>query len=160
MLMNSSPSSPSSSSTKPTDSTGTATSGERTFSTERFPFAIFIHATNALRFLGCETIGNGKAKFVFSDPDGRAEELELAFDSGAQVSAIAFVASQKLLRRKLGVALGEGPRDGRLGEQFGGRRLERGLERQDGNLNGRDGRDDGNRKGNHKPGDFYNDRYR
>ena len=142
MTVNNSPSS--SSSTKPTNSTGTETSGERTFATKRLQVATFIHASRKLQFLGAERDPNGNdVVFVFSDPDGIGDELELDYESGQPISAVALFASQKFLRRKLSEALGEGRLEGRL------------AGRRDGNFNGQDGRDDGNRKGNSNHGVFY-----
>jgi hypothetical protein len=72
-----------------------------TFTTERLPLAIYLHASRFLAFARCECAGNGKVVFIFDDPDGRGPELELEFDCGAPLSASALFASQKFLRRKM-----------------------------------------------------------
>jgi hypothetical protein len=76
------------------------------FATERLPLAIFLHATERLRFLRCEAADrSGKLAFVFADPERLGTELELEFDRGATVPATALFASQKFLRRKMTEAL-------------------------------------------------------
>ena len=75
------------------------------FITERLPLAIFLHATDRLRFLGCESTGREKVTFVFSDLNHSGSEIELEFDRGANVPATALFASQKFLRRKMSEAL-------------------------------------------------------
>ena len=72
-----------------------------TFTTERLPLAIFLHATERLRFLRCEPTQTRKITFVFHDPEGMGSEVELEFDRGATVPATALFASQKFLRRKM-----------------------------------------------------------
>ncbi len=72
-----------------------------TFSTERLPLAIFLHATGRLRFLGCEPNGDGRLRFVFDDPSGEGAQAEFEFDRGAAVSASTLFASQKFLRRTM-----------------------------------------------------------
>jgi hypothetical protein len=72
------------------------------FATERLPLAIFLHASDRLRFLRCEAANRSeKLVFVFADPERLGSELELEFDRGAPVPATALFASQKFLRRKM-----------------------------------------------------------
>lgn len=71
------------------------------YSTERLPWATYLHATEGLLFLGCESTTSGKVRFVFEDPDRHGDQLELEFDRGATVSATALFASQKFLRRQM-----------------------------------------------------------
>jgi hypothetical protein len=76
------------------------------FATERLPLAIFLHATDRLRFLRCEAADRrDKVVFVFADPERLGSELELEFDRGATVPATALFSSQKFLRRKMTEAL-------------------------------------------------------
>ena len=72
-----------------------------TFQTERLQCAVFLHATGRLQFSHCEIAGSGKVRFVFDDPDGIGDQIELEFDRGACVSATSLFASQKFLRRKM-----------------------------------------------------------
>lgn len=79
---------------------------QNNFSTKRLQLAIFLHASQKLRFVGLEPDGNGRdIRFVFHDPDARGDELELAYESGQPVSAIALFASQKFLRRQMSATL-------------------------------------------------------
>ncbi len=71
------------------------------FLTERLQLAIYLHATGEPRFLGCESNGMGKVRFVFEDPDRNGDKLELEFDRGASVPATAIFASQRFLRRMM-----------------------------------------------------------
>lgn len=73
----------------------------QTFQTERLQLAIYLHASDGLDFVRCELTGNGKVRFVFRDPNSKAEDLELAFDRGANCAASDLFASQKFLRRKM-----------------------------------------------------------
>jgi hypothetical protein len=75
------------------------------FITERLPLAIFLHATDQLRFLGCESTDCQTVAFVFSDPNSLGLQVVLEFDRGANVPATAVFASQKFLRRKMSEAL-------------------------------------------------------
>jgi hypothetical protein len=76
------------------------------FLTERLPLAIFLHATERLKFLRCEPQGqSGKLVFVFADPDRSGAQEELEFDRGATVPATAIFASQKYLRRRMSEGL-------------------------------------------------------
>jgi hypothetical protein len=70
-----------------------------TFTTERLPLAVFLHATERLALLRCEPSDNQKVTFVFHDPEGMGSQVELEFDRGATVTAHALFASQKFLRR-------------------------------------------------------------
>jgi hypothetical protein len=72
------------------------------FVTERLPLAIFLHASERLRFLACEPgERSGKVLFVFADPGSIGAQTELEFDRNAPVPATALFASQKFLRRKM-----------------------------------------------------------
>lgn len=72
-----------------------------TLGTERLQFAIYVHATARLLFLGCELSDKGKVRFLFSDPECRGSEIELDYDRGAEVAGTALFASQKFLRRAM-----------------------------------------------------------
>jgi hypothetical protein len=85
-----------------------------TFTTERLPLAIYLHASGSLNFSRCERGSGEKVRFVFIDPEQLGNELELEFERGAQVSATAMFASQKFLRRKLSEALN----NRKIGEYF------------------------------------------
>jgi hypothetical protein len=76
-----------------------------TFGTERLPLASYLHASGSLDFSHCENTAGGKIRFVFLDPEQLGNELELAFERGAQVPATAVFASQTFLRRKMSDAL-------------------------------------------------------
>ena len=78
------------------------------FATERLQLAIFLHATEALRFLGCESSGFGRIRFIFADPESGGAQHELEFDRGAAVPATAIFASQKFLRREMSKYLRNG----------------------------------------------------
>src|SRR5258708_37749410 len=69
------------------------------YATDQLAMAIFLHASNSLKFLRVEEIRRGKLRFVFADPDRKSTELEFAFESGFAVSVIATLAAQKYLRR-------------------------------------------------------------
>ena len=71
------------------------------FLTERLQLAVYLHATGEPHFLGCESNGNGKVRFVFKDPERNGDLAELEFDRGAAVPATAIFASQRFLRRKM-----------------------------------------------------------
>jgi isocitrate dehydrogenase len=75
------------------------------FFTERLQLAIFIHASQRLRFAGCEPTEAGRVRFVFHDPEQIGSQVELDFDRGATVSACSIFASQKFLRRQMSAAL-------------------------------------------------------
>jgi hypothetical protein len=77
-----------------------------TFSTERLPLAIGIHASGRLRFLRCEQVGPNRVEFVFNDEEAHGSEVELDFDRGTlTVVASQVFASQKFLRRQMTDAL-------------------------------------------------------
>ena len=77
-----------------------------TFSTERLPLAIGIHASGRLRFLRCEPVGLSRVEFVFDDAGSHGNEVELDFDRGTlTVVAAQIFASQKFLRRQMSDAL-------------------------------------------------------
>jgi site-specific DNA-adenine methylase len=69
-----------------------------TFTTERLPLAVYLHATADLDFSHCKKIADDKVSFVFLDPNQQGNELELAFERGGQVSATALFASQNVER--------------------------------------------------------------
>jgi len=76
-----------------------------TFSTDNLQFAIYLHASKRLEFEHCELVRAGKVHFIFADPHHIGDELELQFEQGGQLSAVALFASQKFLRRKMSEAL-------------------------------------------------------
>jgi hypothetical protein len=76
-------------------------SSKNTFITERLPLAIFLHASQRLRFSHCDLAGDNKVQFVFVDPSNEGDHAELEFESGAVVAANSLFASQKYLRRKM-----------------------------------------------------------
>jgi hypothetical protein len=82
------------------------------FSTERLPLAIFLHASQKLRFIGCESSGAGKLKFLFEDAEHSGPRFELDFDRGAVVPATELFASQKYIRRAMTGALDEYRKNG------------------------------------------------
>jgi hypothetical protein len=70
------------------------------FRTRDLPFASFLHATRALRFLGCQRPSrDARIEFAFDDPDNRGACLQLDFEAGAECSAVAFYDSVRHLRR-------------------------------------------------------------
>src|SRR5579864_4892655 len=71
------------------------------FSTERLQFAIFLHASQKLEFIGIEPSSFGRIRFLFADPEAQGAQYELEFDRGAAVPATAIFASQKFLRRQM-----------------------------------------------------------
>jgi hypothetical protein len=75
-----------------------------TFSTERLPLAIYLHASQRLLFLHCEASESGKIRFVFEDSSDSGPQAELEFDRGAEVAASDLFASQKYLRRAMSAA--------------------------------------------------------
>jgi len=78
----------------------------RTFSTERLPLAISLHASGRLRFGRCERTSPDRVEFVFDDPEGKGSDVELEFDRGTlTVVASEIFASQKYLRRQMSAAL-------------------------------------------------------
>ncbi len=78
-----------------------------TFKTTRLPFAAYLHCQRLLEFQGCEVVDEKTVSFTFADSEGKAEELELAFDQGrgTPVEPRAFVTSERFLKRKLQQAL-------------------------------------------------------
>jgi hypothetical protein len=71
-----------------------------TFRTEDLPFAAYLHAAHQLRFLGCELVdGIGRIAFTFSDPDGKGNQMNIEFESGAECPAVTFYDSIRHLRR-------------------------------------------------------------
>jgi hypothetical protein len=77
-----------------------------TFRTERLPLAIFLHATASLPFLRCVPGSNARVIFEFSDPENRGHQMELEFDRGALMPAVALFASQKFLRTQMSAITG------------------------------------------------------
>ena len=69
-----------------------------TFNTERLQLAIFLHGTQRLRLAHCETVGNGKVRFVFEDPDSQAEQDVSAYLRGEVVPALEIVNAQRDLK--------------------------------------------------------------
>jgi hypothetical protein len=90
---------------------------ENLFITERLPLAIYLHASQRLRFSGCDHSDNGKVRFVFFDPNGLGDQLELEFENGAAVAGNSLFASQKFLRRKMSDTLNFNNR--KTGEKHG-----------------------------------------
>ena len=76
-----------------------------TFSTERLPLAIYLHASQRLAFLRCEAGESGKIRFVFEDSRDTGPQTELEFDRGAEVPATGLFASQKYLRRAMSAVI-------------------------------------------------------
>lgn len=72
-----------------------------TFITERLPLACYIHATDALKLIGCNRTSPYKVEFVFDDPGNQGDTLELNFERGATAPATAIFASQRYLRRMM-----------------------------------------------------------
>ena len=73
---------------------------KKTYRTEDLPFAAFLHSTRRLRFLCCERgNGDGRVAFVFDDPNGKGESLQIEFESGAECPAVSFYDSVRHLRR-------------------------------------------------------------
>jgi hypothetical protein len=52
-----------------------------TFSTERLPLAIYLHATQRLSFLCCEATEGGKIRFVFEDSSDSGSQTELEYET-------------------------------------------------------------------------------
>ncbi len=78
----------------------------QTFSTERLPLAISLHASGRLRFLRCVRNGPDRVEFLFEDMEAKGSEAELEFDRGTlMVAASDIFASQKYLRRQMSAAL-------------------------------------------------------
>lgn len=87
-------------------------SSENTFITERLPLAIFLHASQRLRFSHCDLVDEGKVQFVFADPGNEGDQAELEFENGAVVAANSLFASQKYLRRKMTESLNNNRKNG------------------------------------------------
>lgn len=68
------------------------------FRTDSLPLASFLFTTKRLMFLRREPSGSRLA-FVFDDPEGLGESLQIAFESGAECPAAAFYDSVRHLRR-------------------------------------------------------------
>jgi hypothetical protein len=83
------------------------TNNEEVFKTTRLPLAAYLHCQRLLPFVACEAVDENTVEFVFSDPERKAEELELSFDQGRDtlVDPRAFVTSERFLKRKLQSAL-------------------------------------------------------
>ena len=75
------------------------------FFTERLQLAIYLHASERLPFLRCDSQASGKIRFVFDDSGGTGSQIELEFDRGAAIAASDLFASQKFLRRKMSEAI-------------------------------------------------------
>lgn len=75
-----------------------------TFTTERLPLAVYLHASHRLR-LSCTELVGDKVQFVFEDPECVGDEAELDFENGECVSAKSLFASQTYLRRRMSEVL-------------------------------------------------------
>lgn len=78
---------------------------QNTFSTERLPLAIFLHASQRLRLSNCELAEGGKVQFIFADPEHKGDQAELDFENGECIPAKSLFASQTYLRRRMSDAL-------------------------------------------------------
>ena len=76
-----------------------------TFKTERLPLAIYLHASQALKLIGCKRTKPLKVEFVFDDPDSLGSTYELDFEMGKAVPAASIFASQKYLRRMMSLEM-------------------------------------------------------
>ena len=75
-------------------------SAEHQFRTDFLPFAAFLLSKGSLKFTGCEHHPQtGRAFFIFNDPQGEGEQLKLAFECGAECSAMSFYESIRRLRK-------------------------------------------------------------
>jgi hypothetical protein len=71
-----------------------------TYRTANLPFAAYVHSTHKMHFLGCEHIGGtGRVAFVFSDPEGNGEQMNVEFEYGAECPAVGYYDSIRHLRR-------------------------------------------------------------
>jgi hypothetical protein len=77
------------------------------FATERLPLATYLHASQALKFIGCEPSRPGRIRFVFDDPGNQASGCELDFERGKPIPVTNIFASQKYLRRIMSRILDE-----------------------------------------------------
>lgn len=68
------------------------------FQTDSLPLASFLFTIRKLPFLGCQPNGP-RLVFMFDDPKGLGESLQIAFESGAECPAAAFYDSVRHLRR-------------------------------------------------------------
>ena len=77
------------------------------FSTKILQVAIYVHASETLPYLRTEPDPalRGKVNFVFDDPDGRGQQLQLEYNRGAAVSARDLFASQTFLRQQMSTAI-------------------------------------------------------
>jgi hypothetical protein len=71
------------------------------FRTGRLPVAMFIHASNRLRFLNVEPVGDARMEFIFDDPERQGPQLEYEFEQVAKLAANIMYASLKFLRSKM-----------------------------------------------------------
>lgn len=71
------------------------------FRTQDLPFAAYLHATKNLTFLGCEFVHGSHhvLAFTFSDPNDEGPGLQIAFEGGAPVPAVAYFDTIRRLRR-------------------------------------------------------------
>jgi hypothetical protein len=81
--------------------------GSLTFATERLPLAIYLHASQSLKLIGCESTSSGRIRFAFDDPDNKASSCELDFERGKAIPVTDIFASQKYLRRMMTQLLDE-----------------------------------------------------
>jgi hypothetical protein len=76
------------------------------FKTERLQLASYLHATELLPFLGCESeTGAARVVFAFEDTARLGPQLELEYEKEAVCSAAALCCGQKYLRRKIAQTL-------------------------------------------------------
>ena len=78
-----------------------------TFVTKSFQFAIYVHASQQLRYLRAEPDPDDRRKvnFIFEDPEGRGPQIQLTFNRGAEVAARDLFASQTFLRKQMSDAV-------------------------------------------------------
>ncbi len=70
------------------------------YQTQDLPFAAYLAASRKLCFLRCELANrNGRLAFVFDDPKGEGDRLQIEFESGAECPAAGFYDSVRHLRR-------------------------------------------------------------
>jgi hypothetical protein len=77
---------------------------DNVFRTGDLSTAIYLNASKALKYLGCEVVSGNRVEFTFFDPESLGERHEIDFKSGAQVPAIAIFASQRYLRQQMSKA--------------------------------------------------------
>jgi hypothetical protein len=95
------------------------------FITKSLQLGIFIHASGQLRFLRAEAdaVDPRKVNFVFEDLEGRAAQIQLNFNRGAEVAARDLFASQTFLRKQMSDAM----EISKIGESSNGNRASKSL---------------------------------